>query len=499
MSLRRLPILTAIVLTALVLVSCTAPASHDAEAEAQAFLDLYASLFQGVYYAAAEAQWKASTDVNAFHDGQRAGAGKAYASVQGNSDAIRQAQKLLERRDQLKPITIRSLEALLLSAAEAPGTLPDVVARRVEAEGRQSSTLDGFTFCLEFDGQDCKTPTTANQIDSTLTSSRDPEERLHVWETSKQTGSALRDGLIELRDLRNQVAREMGFDSFYHLQVADYGMTVDEMQAMLQQWVDETRPLYEQLHCWAKYRLADRYDSPVPSMLPAHWIDNRWSQSWGGLVNSVDLDPLFEDKTPEWIVEQAERFYTSMEFPELPEIFWERSDLYPVPISERHKNTHASAWHLDLENDVRSLMSVEANARWFSTTHHELGHIYYYIAYTRPEVPLLLRGGANRGFHEGIGELISLASMQAPYLKEVGLLGADDEIDQQQWLLNEALSESIMFLPWAAGVMSFWEKELYADELPADQFNKRWWDYVARFQGVTPPNDRPADGCDACT
>lgn len=481
------------------LVACGGPGGIDSETEARNFLDLYSSLLQGVYYAAGEAEWKASTDVTPFHDGERSGAGKAFASIQGNAEAIRIARSLLERRGELHPQTIRELEVLLLSAAEAPGTIPAVVAARVEAEGRQSSTLDAFTFCLEGDPADCSKTTTPNEIDNALASSRDLEERLRIWETSKQTGGALRDGLIELRGLRNQVAREMGFDSFYELQVADYGMTVDEMQGMLQQWVDETRPLYEQLHCWAKYQLAERYDSPVPKKIPAHWIDNRWSQSWGGLVDSVDLDPLFEDRTPEWIVEQAERFYTSMGFPELPQVFWDRSDLYPVPISERRKNTHASAWHLDLEGDVRSLMSVEANARWFATTHHELGHIYYYIAYSRPEVPLLLRGGANRGFHEGIGELISLASMQVPYLKEIGLLDEQTEVDEQQWLLNEALSESIMFLPWAAGVMSFWEKELYADELSPDQFNDRWWDYVARFQGVVPPNERTAEGCDACT
>lgn len=62
------------------------------------------------------------------------------------------------------------------------------------------------------------------------------------------------------------------------------------------------------------------------------------------------------------------------------------------------KNTHASAWHIDLDHDVRSLMSVEPNAEWYETTHHELGHIYYYQCYTNPAVPPLLCGGANRAY-----------------------------------------------------------------------------------------------------
>jgi peptidyl-dipeptidase A len=201
-----------------------------------------------------------------------------------------------------------------------------------------------------------------------------------------------------------------------------------------------------------------------------------------------------------WIVEQAEAFYVSMGFPQLPQSFWERSDLYPVAVDQaRKKNTHASAWHLDLAEDVRSLMSVEPNARWFGTSHHELGHVYYYMAYTRPEVPLLLRAGANRGFHEGIGELINIASLQVPYLRETGLLPAGQQIDRIGWLLNEALTESIMFLPWAAGTMSSFERDLYEEELPVEAWNQRWWEHVGQFQGVEPPAPRDSTACDGCT
>jgi hypothetical protein len=33
---------------------------------------------------------------------------------------------------------------------------------------------------------------------------------------------------------------------------------------------------------------------------------------------------------------------------------------------------HASAWHINLRDDVRSLMSIEPNSRWFTTAHHWL-------------------------------------------------------------------------------------------------------------------------------
>jgi peptidyl-dipeptidase A len=347
----------------------------------------------------------------------------------------------------------------------------------------------------------CVKPVSANDIDEVLRSSRDLSIRLRYWEASKETGPALKAGLAELQALRNRVARHFGFSSFHALQVADYGMTPKEMSAMMDGFLRDIAPLYAGLHCWAKHELANRYEEPVPErLIPAHWLGNRWAQNWTGLVEGVDLDPYFKNKTPEWIVQQAEAFYVSMGFPALPENFWKRSDLYPVPADgPRKKNTHASAWHVDIDQEVRSLMSVENNTYWFGTSHHELGHIYYFLAYSRPEIPVLLREGANRAFHEGIGELITIASMQVPYLRKTGLLPADARIDQQKWLLNEALDETVAFLPWSAGVMHAFERDLYETDLSSAAWNRRWWEYVERFQGVAPPSERGEQFCDACT
>jgi peptidyl-dipeptidase A len=199
-------------------------------------------------------------------------------------------------------------------------------------------------------------------------------------------------------------------------------------------------------------------------------------------------------------VKTAERFYTGLGFPQLPPTFWTKSDLYPVPADgPRKKNTHASCWHMDLENDIRSLMSVEPNARWFETAHHELGHGHYFMSYTRPEVPPLLRDGANPAFHEGMGDLIGMAAQQVPYLRAQGILPADVKVDSVAFLLNDALSSSVPFIFWGSGTMTHWEADVYAKGLPQDQWNARWWQYVRDFQGVDPPAERGEDFCDAAT
>ena len=481
----------------LLLASCGGP---SAQQQADEFLNIHENILAPLYAITSEAYWQSMTDVNEAHVGERIGAERSMAAFDGNVWVIETARALLARKDRLDPVTVRQIEKILLAAAQYPGTIPEIVSARVAAEARQGAVLDSFAFCSDRAGERCRKTVTANEIDNILINSRDEAERRHIWEVSKQTGPALKEGLAELRDLRNRLAQEMGYDSFFALQVADYGMTVEEMMAMMERFNEDLRPLYKQVHTWTKHRLAERYGRPPPQKIPAHWIGNRWAQAWPGLSAGVDLDALVKDKTPEWIVKQAEAFYTSMGMPPLPASFYAKSDLYPVAAdSERKKNTHASAWHMDLGMDVRSLMSVESNWRWFETSHHELGHIYYYLAYTGADVPLTLRGGANRAFHEAVGDLIGIAARRPAYLKEIGLLDDAAQIDEIAWLLDEALDQAVVFIPFSAGTMSFFEHDLYEKNIPIDAFNKTWWEYAGRYQGIEPPAERGEEFCDACT
>lgn len=472
----------------------TAAAANPTQERADRLLSLVNASYQALYTVASEAQWAASTDVSPVHDAATETASKAMAAFAGNPALINEAKELLRHSDQLSELSRRELERVLLNAAEGPMTNPSLVARRIAAETAQASTLNSFEFKLH--GK----PVSVNEIDRLLRSLENLDERRAVWEASKESGIALREGLIRLRDLRNGVAEEMGYPDYFSLQVAKYGMSTEEMIKLNEEFMRVLRPLYLQLHTWVKYKLAERFHQPVPKRIPAHWLGNRWSQEWDGLSEGADLTPYFKERTPEWVIRTAEQFWTGLGFDKLPASFWEKSDLYPVPAgSTRKKNTHASCWHLDLGTDIRSLQSIEADPYWFSTAHHELGHGYYFMTYTRPEVPPLLRDGAAPGFHEGFGELAALASNQEPYLKSIGLLPSDYKADETAFLLNTAMTPGVVFIYWSSGVMAHWEADIYAHRLPASEWNARWWKYVRDFQGIEPPSERGEQYCDAAT
>jgi len=466
--------------------------------EVDDYLAEYAGTLQGLYYESSKAEWASNTHIvegDPTNAERTAKANEALAAFVGSVENIERISGYLEQRDQLAPLQVRQLESMLYEAANQPFTVPELVKKRIAAEAKQTETLFGYEYTLY--GR----PITPNEIDELLRTTTDLNERRAVWEASKESGPALKPGIIELQSLRNETVRALGYSDFYSYQISEYDMTTDEMLELTEKLVEQTRPLYRELHTWARYELAERYGVPVPEQLPAHWLPNRWGQDWTALVTveGLDIDAALADKSPEWIVEKGEEFYQSLGFTSLPESFWELSSLYPLPPDATYKkNTHASAWHMDLENDVRSLMSVESNPYWWETALHELGHIYYYISYTRPEVPLVLRGGANRAYHEGIGYLMGLASMQRSFLVGRGLVPPDAEVDLIGKLLRDALNY-IVFTQWSAGVMTQFEYDLYANDLSPDEYNAKWWQLKRKYQGIVPPTPRGEEYADALT
>lgn len=488
------------------LVSCGQPkpkeiSAEETREEAQKYLEDYGTQFQNLYRAASEAEWKLNTMImegDTLSGKAAEEANEALAKFTGSKENIEKCKAYIAMADKLLPIQVKQLKAMLYAAGGNPQTVADIVKEKIKADTEQTKKLFGFNFQIKGKA------VTTNDIDKILKESTNLQERLEAWEASKEVGKDLKTGLEQLQHLRNKSVQALGFQDFFDYQVSEYGMTKEELMKVCSDMTNDIWPLYRELHTWARYELAKKYNQPVPEMLPAHWIPNRWGQEWTPMIDvkGMDVDAELKKKSAEWIVKEAENFYVSLGFEALPQSFYEKSSLYPLQKDAPYKkNNHASAWHIDLDKDVRSLMSVEPNAEWWETTLHELGHIYYYISYTNPDVPVVLRAGANRAYHEAMGSLIGMASMKKPFLQSKGLLPRDlktDKDQEMQTLMKEALNY-IVVIPWGAGVMTEFEHDLYAKNLPVNEYNKRWWELVKKYQGIAPPSERGEEFCDAAS
>ncbi len=153
-------------------------------------------------------------------------------------------------------------------------------------------------------------------------------------------------------------------------------------------------------------------------MIPAHLLGNMWAQEWGNVYDlvapptappSYDIGQILQRRktTAKQVVQYGEGFFRSLGLETLPDTFWQRSML--TRPADRDVECHASAWQIDLDRDVRLKVCLHDTTDDFVTVHHELGHVYYFLAYRKQ--PFLFRNGANDGFHEAIGDANTALSM----------------------------------------------------------------------------------------
>jgi peptidyl-dipeptidase A len=189
--------------------------------------------------------------------------------------------------------------------------------------------------------------------------------------------------------------------------------------------------------------------------------------------------------TPEKMMQIGMGFFTSIGFPELPRTFWTRS-LMQKP-RDRDVVCHASAWDIDSNEDVRIKMCVKIEEDDLVTIHHELGHLYYDLAYAKQ--PFLFRAGANDGFHEAIGDAIAL-SVTPGYLRKLHFIPSEPR--DQKGLIDVQLKEAldkVAFLPFGL-LIDRWRWEVFSGKVTPDRYNSAWWDLRRRYQGVAPPVER---------
>ncbi|WGG51501.1 M2 family metallopeptidase [Rugamonas sp. DEMB1] len=347
------------------------------------------------------------------------------------------------------------------------------------------------------------------EMEKVLAESRDPAKLKEMWVGWHAQSPAYKDRYAEYVALSNKGAKQMGFADTGLMWRAQYDMPPEAFEAEMERLWQQVKPLYDSLHTYTRHKLRQTYGPdvvPASGPIPAHLFGNMWSQTWDNLypilkpasgASNYDLSKVLETRgtSAKDMTAYAERFYTSLGMQKLPESFWERS-LLTKP-KDRDVVCHASAWPIDEKDDVRIKMCITPTAENFTTIHHELGHIYYFLGYNKQ--PLLFRTGANDGFHEAIGDTVAL-SITPDYLQKVGLMeasqadngGADAEVGQ---LLRRALSK-VAILPFAYSVDK-WRWDVYSGKTKPADYDASWWKLREQMMGMQRPAAMSAGGFDA--
>ncbi len=356
------------------------------------------------------------------------------------------------------------------------------------------------------DGRSCMP---LGELEKILASSRDPAKLLEAWAGWHSQAPAYKGRYVDFVQLSNKGAREMGYADTGALWRSGYDMPPDEFSLEMERLWLQVKPLYEALHEYARYKLRAAYGPevvPLTGPIPAHLFGNMWGQTWDNIypllkpakgAGGFDLTRVLEKNrtTPRRMTEYAEGFYTSLGMPKLPATFWERS-LLAKP-RDRDVVCHASAWSIDARDDVRIKMCINPTAEDFTVIHHELGHVYYFLAYQ--DQPALFRNGANDGFHEAIGDTIAL-SITPAYFRKIGLMKQDPDTGADiAELLRRALSK-VAILPFAYSVDK-WRWDVYSGKTQPADYDSTWWQSREQYMGMRRPGTAlrfgSGDGFDA--
>ena len=389
----------------------------------------------------------------------------------------------------------RQLELLKGSFVMPPPFNDDLAGELSDISTKLEAMYGSGKHCYE-DGLCLDLEAFENIIDS----SRDSNELLKAWTGWHEIGKPMKPMYLRMVDIGNQGSQDLGFDGLSDLWFSKYDMPAEEFLAETDRVWDEVKPLYEALHCHVRSKLNEEYGDdvvPIDGPLPVHVLGNMWGQSWSNIYDlvyekdeskfSVDVTQIIEERkiNEQEMVKYAEDFFLSMGFKPLPKTFWQRS-LFVKP-KDRSVVCHASAWNLDpVNNDLRIKMCIEKNEEDFITIHHELGHIFYYQAYNH--LPTLFQGGANDGFHEAFGDLLTL-SITPDYLNKIGFISIKEASDAKKdpigLLMKQAL-EGVVVIPWAL-TLDKWRSGVFNGEIKESNLNSSWWSMRESYQGITSP------------
>jgi peptidyl-dipeptidase A len=465
-------------------------------AEAKAFVDKAEADLAALNQYVAKSAWVRATYIT--EDTQWL---EAKAVAEQNELTSRYAREAA-RFDGVKadPVTARKLKLLKLFLVSPAPNRPGAPGELATIATRLDSTFSSGKF--QYQGKTLN----LNQGEEILAASRDPAELKAVWEGWHSVAPQMRGDYAKLAQLSNEGARDLGFKDTGALWRSNYDMDPDAFAADTDRLWNQVEPFYRNLHCYVRGQLNDKYgDAVQPRKGPirADLLGNMWAQQWGNIydvvqpktaASSYSLDKLLVEKgyDPVKMVKTGEAFYTSIGISPLPETFWQRSMI--TRPKDREVVCHASAWDLDDRDDVRIKMCTKVDADDFYTVHHELGHNVYQRAYK--DQPFLFKNGANDGFHEAIGDFVGLSALTPTYLQQIGLLakapGAEEDIP---FLLKMAL-DKIAFLPFGL-MVDRWRWQVFSGETTPETYNTAWWELRRKYQGLTPPGERPADAFDA--
>ena len=171
--------------------------------------------------------------------------------------------------------------ALTLPAPTTAGAtqeLSTLSTRLQSAYGKGMGTLNGK-------------PINGSDIEEKMGSSRNPQELQEMWVSwHDNVGAPMRGDYTRLVAIANAGAKELGFADTGAMWRSKYDMPADDFARLTDRIWADVKPLYDQLHCYTRTKLNEKYGEavqPATGPIRADLLGNMWAQQWGNIYDVV--------------------------------------------------------------------------------------------------------------------------------------------------------------------------------------------------------------------
>lgn len=443
------------------------PAKTDAAAEFTALYNTYAAKYEPLFKAAELAGWEANTTGTDASFAKLTEAQNALVELHHDHATFLKLKGMKESSAITDPLLKRQLEVMyraFLAGEADPKIQKRLVA--IEAEIVQIFNLHRSTV----DGR----PLTENEVRAILSGSNDPKQAEKAWKAYMEVGAKVDQKLREAVDLRNRMARQLGFRNFYVMQLELGEIGEKELLAMFDELDRLTVGPFTELKKEIDSAAAKRYGVAAADLRPWHYGDLFFQDPPAS--ETTGLETVYHDRD---LVELARTYYAGIGLD--VEGILKRSDLYEKP----GKTPHAFACDIDRADDIRIMCNLKPNLYWADTLLHELGHAVY-DQYIDRDLPFILRTPAHSMTTEGVAMLLGAMSKNEEFLAKVLKLPPEKAGELAAQARRALRSERLVFSRWAQVMVRF---ELAMYDQPDQDLGKLWWDLKKRYQLLNPPED----------
>uniref|UniRef100_A0A1I8HD79 Angiotensin-converting enzyme n=1 Tax=Macrostomum lignano TaxID=282301 RepID=A0A1I8HD79_9PLAT len=313
------------------------------------------------------------------------------------------------------------------------------------------------------------------------------------------TGRRVRQAYQQYVELTRELSVEAGFDNYAQYWQSSYEPKPgQDFEKLMSDLLLAVMPLYKELHAYVRHALKKRYGEeifPPTGHIPAHILGHMSGARWSDLISisqpfpdepKIDITREMKEQVRRALYSSAcIRFFASLGLGKMTDTFWEKS-MMEKPPGRSEILCQASAWDFYTNRgDFRIRQCTSVDVHFLTVTHHEMGHVQYFMQYEHQNV--VFRRGGNPGFHEAIGDTIALSVMTPSYLRMIGLLKAGNKSKEfyANLLYLVALKE-IAILPQSY-LVDHYRYKLFKDEVPQHRWNAEWVNLRCRLMGLSSP------------